>query len=102
MFEFECFQLAQFTDIFGSIGFYTFVGFQSHIICNFWTYGLKDMKFISLQIFEIDLNLFRLWFDQGSTRGDFRLHGTVSAGSGFMAVGFKEIWMAWICWYRFT
>jgi hypothetical protein len=60
------------------------------------------MKFFSLQIFEIDLNLFRLWFDQGSTHGDFRLHGTVSARSGFMAVGFKEIWMAWISWYRFT
>jgi hypothetical protein len=26
-------------------GFYTLLAFQRHFICNFWTYGLKDMNF---------------------------------------------------------
>jgi hypothetical protein len=68
---------------------YTFLGIQRHIICNFWICRIIDMKFISLQIFGIDLNLIRLWFDQGSTRGMFQLVGTGSAGSSLRAIGLK-------------
>jgi hypothetical protein len=46
------------------------------------------MKFISLQIFEIDLNVIRLGFDQGLTRVVFWLLDTYSGGSGLGAVGF--------------
>jgi hypothetical protein len=41
---------------FGSIGFYTFVGFQRHIICNFWTYRRFSMHFTSFSTIEIYLN----------------------------------------------
>jgi hypothetical protein len=56
---------------FGFIGFYSFLGIQRHIIYYFWICGSEDMNFVSLQIFEIDLNLIRLWSDQGLTRGWF-------------------------------
>jgi hypothetical protein len=42
---------------YSTIGFYTLLAFQRYIICNFWTYGLKDMKVTSLQIIEFKLNL---------------------------------------------
>jgi hypothetical protein len=43
-----------------TIRYYTLLAFQRHKVCNFWIYGLKDMIFASLQIFEIYLNLFGL------------------------------------------
>jgi hypothetical protein len=30
-------------------GFYAFLAFQGHKVCNFWIYGLQDMIFVSLQ-----------------------------------------------------
>jgi hypothetical protein len=49
-----------------TIRFYNFQGFQGYVICNFWTYGLKDIKFTSsghILWFEnqIWINLTRVW-----------------------------------------
>jgi hypothetical protein len=39
-----------------TIGFYSFLAFQRHIICYFLIYSLKDMNFVSFQIFEFYSN----------------------------------------------
>jgi hypothetical protein len=50
---------------FGSIGFYTFLGFQRHIICNFWIYRTKDMIFASFRNF-LFYFLNRFLFNRGT------------------------------------
>jgi hypothetical protein len=43
-----------------TIGFYTLLAFQRHIICYFWIYGFKDIIFQSFSKFEMILNNFEL------------------------------------------
>jgi hypothetical protein len=66
-------------------GFYTLLAFQRHKVCNFWIYGLQDMKFANLQQFKQFKSNFNLGLARSLTCDDFLLGGTNSCGSGFLS-----------------
>jgi hypothetical protein len=69
-------------------GFYTFLAFQRHKVCNFCIYGLKDMIFASLQEFKQFKYNLNSGLARSLTRGCFLLGSTDSGGLGFVAIGF--------------
>jgi hypothetical protein len=73
-----------------TIGFYLFLAFQRHKVCNFWIYGLKVMNFASFSNLKQFKNKFQFGAGLGLTRGTTLLVRTGSVGSGSVAVRFKR------------
>jgi hypothetical protein len=67
--------------------FYTFLGVQGHIICNFWIYRKEDMNFLRFRHFLSLKPNSKSYLTEGLPRGVFWFTGTILGGLAFWSIG---------------